>query len=111
MTKSRVYSYAIIAQPFNERGSLWERVGKYRSLSNAERAIIDFTSDKVANLRYRIVPYFDGYYWRDEETEKQEYKTTNMQLWTFIYQQGLEDEARKFLAAEPVVKKKRFIFF
>ncbi len=111
--RSKLYSYAIIAQPiFSERGqfSLWERVGKYKKLEDAEKAIEDLTRSKISTLIYRIVPYFEGHYFRDLETEKREFAITNGLLWDYLTSKGLKEEAREFILNKKENKKK-WIFF
>jgi hypothetical protein len=100
--RSTLYAYAIIGQPiFEEQKYLWQKCGKYRKLIDAEKALKDMNNnDKVINFIYKIVPYFDGYWWTDEEARKQSYVRVNTLLWKFLNSKGLSDEVRKFLDNE-----------
>ena|ERR1035437_4005846 len=110
--ESTLYSYAIIAQPFTEKHKyLWQRVGKYKRLSDAEKALNDFIKEKVSTKFFKIIPYFKGYWWTDHETEKKEYFETNKLLWEYLEYKDLADEARSFISNKKEKEKKRWIFF
>ena len=47
------------------------------------------------NNLYKIVPYFEGYWWTDEEMKKQAYIKTNILLWEYLNKKGLADDARQ----------------
>ena len=111
--RSTLYSYAIISQPFHEgkkRKYLWQKNGKYKQLKHAEDALKVMISDTVANNLYRIVPYFDGYWWTDEETKKLAYIEANTLLWKYLNKKGLTDDARKYLKSIEQ-QQKRGCFF
>ncbi len=111
--RSTLYSYAIIAQPIHQERNqkyLWQKCGKYKLLKHAEEALKIYTNDTVANNLYRIIPYFEGYYWTDEETRKQGYIETNKLLWEYLDKKNLSDDARKFLSLSDR-QRKRGCFF
>jgi len=96
--KSTLYSYAVVAQPIHEKNKyLWQKVGKYKQLKNAEQAIFNFTQDKIQTLNYKIVPYFEGYWFTDNEVLKHEYIESNFLLWEFLSKMKLVDEAREHI--------------
>lgn len=109
--KSTLYSFAIIAQPIHQEKSkkyMWQRQGKYKRLEDAEKAIERFTNNKVTTIIYRIVPFFEGYWWIDEETRKASYFETNRLLWEFLSLNKLRDEALKYVQENKDVKKGTF---
>lgn len=110
--RSTLYAYAIIAQPIHTervKRYMWQKLGKYKQLKHAEKALKTFTSDTVANNIFRIVPYFQGYWWTDEESRKASYIDTNILLWEFLKKHGLVDDARKYiLQNESAINKKCF---
>ena len=111
--RSTLYVYAIIAQPIHQEKSnkyLWQKNGKYKLLKHAEEALKTMTGDTVANNLYRIVPYFEGYWWTDEETRKAAYIETNILLWEYLNKKGLRDDARKYLGLSDR-QRKRGCFF
>ena len=111
--RSTLYAYAIIAQPIHQERSkkyLWQKNGKYKLLKHAEAALITMIGDTVANNLYRIVPYFEGYYWTDEETRKAAFIETNILLWGYLSKKGLTDDARKYLELSDR-QRKRGCFF
>ncbi len=75
-----------------------------------EEALKNMTSDIVVNNLYRIVPYFEGYYWTDEETKKAAYIETNRLLWEYLNEKGMVDDAREYLYSKDRYKKKGCFF-
>lgn len=111
--KSTLYSFAVIAQPIiSERGQfyLWQKIGKYKKIEHAEKALVDRINTKISTLVYKIVPYFDGYWYVDEETKKREFIITNISLWEFLNKKGLKEEALEFILSKKN-KNKKWIFF
>ena len=111
--RSTLYSYAIVAQPIHAKESkryLWQKCGKYKLLKSAQEALKNFTSDTVANNLYRIIPYFEGYYWTDLETEKALYRKTNSLLWDYLAEKGLFDDAQKYLLSKNKDIEKEIFF-
>jgi hypothetical protein len=111
--KSTLYSFAIIAQPIHQekrKNYLWQRQGKYKRLEDAEKAIERFTKTTLTTAIYRIVPYFECYWWTDEETRKGGFIETNGLLWDYLNKKGLADDAREFLSLSDRQRKKRCFF-
>ena|ERR1035437_3798361 len=96
--KSKKYFYAIIGQPVHTTQKyLWEKCSKHKKLEDAEMALKSRNDSNYHNFIYKIIPYFDGFWWTDEEIKRQQYVTTNTRLWEFLESKNLSDEARKFL--------------
>jgi hypothetical protein len=109
--KSSLYNFAIIAQPFDYKNNyMWQRVGKYKRLTDAEKALSVFLSEKLATCYYKIVPYFDGYWFTCLESEKKAYYETVQLLWDYLREKGLSEDATIFIHNKKE-KKKRWIFF
>ncbi len=96
--KSKKYFYAIVGQGVHTKQKyLWEKCGRYKRLEDAEKALIDKNKCNYMNFVHKIIPYYDGQWWTDEEVKKQEYTKTNTLLWKYLESKKLRDEAREYL--------------
>lgn len=100
--KETKYKYAIVYTAPDKRKKeddvyIWGKRSKYRTLEAAEMALKALEDTKILDFIYRIVPYFEGHWWKHPEKERQAYLRTNLKIWEFVKIKGLEDEFRKYL--------------
>ena len=66
MQTENVYSHAIIGRYSAIGDMCWIKFNKYKTLQSAEQALIDMTKS-ISNSSHelKIVPYFQGYIFKD----------------------------------------------
>ena len=95
--KNKIYQFAVIEQsPLDFSDYVWGRVGKYRLIEDAQKAVETFKI-RYPDNKFKIVPYFSGHWIKDAEIEKKEFKKTNSLLWAYLREIGLIDDAREYI--------------